>query len=158
MDKPKENRNKKSLWLWGGILLVAVAAVVAVILLVRGAGQDAVGFKTPYCTLEYPANGWEDSLVLSDKQEDGVYAKTFSAQLGEQTYPLFTVYFGKTDKGNLFGSFTDEEHTPVYITCHPLPEGHTLTADQEMQFYTMQDGINVMTEALAKEKGFTTAN
>ena len=152
MGKP--SKNKKALFLWGAILLTLVVAVV-IVLLIRGAGQQAGGIKTPYCTLRYPVKEeWRNSLVLSDRQADGVYEKTFSAQLGENTYPLFTVCFGKTDKGNLFGTFSDEAHTPVYITCYPLPESHTLTADQEMQFYTMQDGINVLTEALASEKGF----
>ena len=156
MDKPKVNKPKKALFLWGGILL-AVVAVAAAVILLSGAGRDVHGFTTPYCTLTYPANedAWgKNCLVLSDHHADGVYEKTFSALLGDETYPLFTVYFGRVDKGNLFGTFSDEAHTPVYILCHPLPEDHPLTADQERQFYEMQDGINVLTEALAKEKGF----
>ena len=158
MDKPKMKWNKKSLWLLVGVG-IAVAAVVTVVLLMNGANTGTNGFDTPYCTLQYPANEeWGNSLVLSDQTADGLYQKTFSARLGDDTYPLFTVYFGETDEGNLFGSFSDEAHTPVSIACYPLSKGHTLTPTQEMQFYAMQDGINVLTEALAKEKGFTVAN
>ena len=152
MEQTKNKAVRRFLWM--SIPVVVMVAIIVAVLLMTGDGQDVTDFATPYCTLEYP-DEWGDSLVVSDRRDGAVYEKTFSAQLGDNTYPLFTLYFGETDKGNLYGHFADEAGTPVYILCYTPPEGHTLTAAQEEQFYAMADGINTVVRSLAANEAFS---
>ena len=139
---------KKVIWLSHAAVLIAGILLVAVLLWGKTEEEPKdLQVETPYCTLTYPAE-WESSLATAEGEENGVYFKTFRAVFSDVTYDLFTLYFGPSSKGTLFGYLKTEENTPVYIECPMLPEDHTLSAEEEAQFYEMMDGINTVVASI----------
>ncbi len=104
--------------------------------------------NTPYGALDYPKE-WREALVVTDREEEGLFAKTFSAQFASARYDLFTVSFGESAGGTLYGYIIAEgEKIPIYIECFLLPEEHGLSEEEESRFYQMLDGINGVVASL----------
>ena len=149
-------------------LIIAVLAVALIVVAViafspkspkdpaGGAGTNVqtVTVKTPYCDLEYPEQ-WKDQMTVKESKVDGVLAESFYAVITGAEYELYTVYFGQSEKGDLFGFIPYEgNNTPVYIECHRMPEQSGLTDDEITQFYTMMEGVNETAQSISSAPGF----
>lgn len=115
---------------------------------------DVIKINTAYCTLQYPSQ-WESYLDIRQEYVEDSTATHFYCLIGQEELRLFTVSFGSTEVGNLFGYLPGENgRVAVYLDCGFLPEGHTLTEEQIQTFYTMLDGINSITQSISAAEGF----
>ncbi len=149
-------------------LIIAVLAVALILVMViafspkspknstggNGTNIPTVTVKTPYCDLEYPKQ-WKDQMTVKETAVDGVLAESFYAVIAGTEYELYTVYFGNSEKGELFGFIPYEgKDTPVYIECHRVPEESGLTDEEITLFYTMMEGVNETTQSISSAPGF----
>lgn len=77
-----------------------------------------VSIDTPYVTLQYPAE-YADYLDNEVRQDDGVYANTFSCVKDGQATVLFTVYFGAPDIGENFGYLNCDGQQVAFTIAFP---------------------------------------
>jgi hypothetical protein len=115
--------------------------------------DDSAVAKTQYCDLKYPEK-WQSQMVIKETTEGDIVSENFYALLGNSEYALYTVHFGKSTKGELFGHISD---VPVYIECHTLPKENTLTDDEKLTYYQMMESINEVTQSIAKANGYVRA-
>ena len=109
--------------------------------------------KTQYCDLKYPEK-WKSQMVIKETTEGDIVSENFYALLGDSEYALYTVHFGKSTKGELFGYVSD---VPVYVECHTLPKENTLTDDEKLTYYQMMESINEVTQSIAKANDYVRA-
>lgn len=115
--------------------------------------NDSAVAKTQYCDLKYPEK-WQSQMVIKETTEGDIVSENFYALLGNSEYALYTVHFGKSTKGELFGYVSD---VPVYVECHTLPKENTLTDDEKLTYYQMMESINEVTQSIAKANGYVRA-
>ena len=148
------------------ILALALAAFAIQALLSSSSASDAedstgaavenptVGINTPYCTLEYPQR-WKDSMSVKESEANGVLAETFYAVISGKEYALYTVYFGDTLVGDLYGYLPYEDtNVAVHIECHKLAESAGLSEEEAMQFYEMIEGVNEIALSISAAPGY----
>lgn len=118
------------------------------------AGSDVIEITTDYCTMYYP-NEWEEYLDIREECVEASVVKHFYCLIADEEYRLFTICFGETEVGNLFGYLpADGGKVAVYIDCSFLPTDHTLTEEQVQTFYNMLDGVNSITQSIAACEGY----
>ena len=147
---------------------VALAAIVLLVLLLlepkTGDGPvsnsvpdlniPTIVVETPYCALQYPQQ-WEEQIRVKESETFGVLAKEFCAIIAEKEYPLYTVYFGDSPVGDLFGYLSRKNDTvSVYIACHSLTDGTTLPEEELLQYYLMMETVNTVSQSIALTPGY----
>ncbi len=152
------------------IAILSVALItVALIAFLPGPEDDSSGdssdgttiptfaIETPYCVLKYPEQ-WKDQMTVKESNADGILTETFCANISGTQYELFTVYFGNSTVGELFGYLpTEGGNIAVYIECHKLPEDHALAENDVSLFYSMIEGVNEVAQSIAATKGYVEA-
>lgn len=120
-----------------------------------GMSVPTITVETPYCVLQYPEQ-WKDQMTMEATSAEGLFAETFYALIAGTRYELYTVYFGNTANGELFGYLDhDGDRVPVYIECHKITDGSALS-DQELSlFYSMMEGVNEVAQSIASAPGYT---
>ena len=111
--------------------------------------------ETPYCVLQYPEQ-WKEQMTVKESAVDKCVAETFYAIIAGNQYELFTIYFGNSTAGELFGYLTnDGNKIPVYIECHKMPQEHSLTESELSLFYAMMEGVNEVAQSISFDDGYS---
>lgn len=115
---------------------------------------STIEFQTPYCTLRYPEQ-WKDQVTVKKSAVDGGLTVTYCAVIAAKQYELFTVCFGESSKGELFGYLPgDGNIIPVYIECHKITEDAGLTEGEQALFYSMMEGVNEVSRSISSTAGY----
>ena len=148
-----------------GIIIAALSAVLlALIVLVvclctkeettEEQNPAQVGISTPYCQLKYPSQ-WEGHMAVEESTNTENTAYMFYAVIGEERYALYTIYFGTSAPGNLFGYLpSDGGAIPVYVDCHDVPDRNAMSESELAQLLSMMEGVNEVTQSIAATPGY----
>lgn len=107
--------------------------------------------ETPYCELKY-SEQWKDQMTVEELFENDIRSYVFYAIIGDERYELYTVHFGNSKCGDLFGYLED---IPVYIECHTITESDSLTESELSRYYTMMEGINDIVQSISNTQGYS---
>lgn len=151
------------------ILIILLAVCIGVIAVLTGirlisdrSAKDSENFemsgktvslKTPYCTLEYPAEAYK-MLKCVDKTEDGVYSKVFYGIIDDTEIELFEVAFGVKEDASLIGYIIhNNEKCPVFVRSAEVDD----ISDRDLQntIYMMQEGINSVIDSITSNENFS---
>ena len=109
---------------------------------------------TPYCELKYPGR-WKDQMEVKELTENDTLSYVFYALVEEKQYELYTVHFGDSEYGDLFGYISfDGEDIPVYIDCHTITDSDALPEAELSQYYSMMEGINDVVQSISSTSGY----
>lgn len=109
---------------------------------------------TPYCELKYPSS-WKEQITFRTFSDKNGLSYCFNAKIDQKEYELFTVYFGNSEKGNLFGYLpADKDDIPVYIYCNNLKDINNISETELSQLYAMMEGINDVAQSIANTTGY----
>jgi hypothetical protein len=121
------------------------------------AGEDRVPLdtvKTPYCDLKYPEK-WKDQMVIKESVADDILAYDFYALIEGKSYALYTVYFGNSGEGELFGTLSGSgKDILVYIDCHSITNSEELKEAELSLFYSMMEGVNEVARSISATPGY----
>lgn len=109
-------------------------------------------FRTPYCTLQYPAV-WKDRVSVEQGEEDvfgiGVYKVRFYGQAeSRQKQLLFSVLFGG-DEGEQLGTVTNDQNETVSVNIQMEELNLSGWPEEDAAaLYAMQEAVNQLIEQL----------
>lgn len=112
------------------------------------AESEEILIETKYGTLYYPGQ-WEDYVSIAQNEEDDKIVVSFTATVGDTSYPLFEVTIGGNE-GTSVGEITDSEGTKrtVYMHADELNEDPNLTEIEQKRLYAMQEDLNYVIDHL----------
>lgn len=114
------------------------------------AAVELLDIETQCGILHYPKE-WENDLVISDSEENGIYNVYFSTNASDETVQLFKVMIC-TDEGDSVGTVTDSDGTVrnVFIDIRDLGDVSGYDEETQNKLFAMQEAVNVLTENLDK--------
>lgn len=165
-EKPKEPRPRRKmksrLPLLLFVLVLLCAAIVVTVVLVRSHNNSTdndllteptetysgVCIDTPAGALYYPEE-WRDKVLV--ETESDPFSATLFADLEKMKVAIFTVYFGESGEGHLFGTAqcTNGERSKVWVEVHDDFILVSALTDEEIQtLYSMQERVNDIIEQI----------
>ena len=170
MKKTKEtSKSSKIVWIITAVLALMAIVVLLIIFLPPKSNDEipdtqsmdskdteapAVALKTPYSVLKYPER-WKDKIAVYESTLDGVLSETFCAVIEGKEYDLYTVYFGNSSRGNLFGYVPhDNSNIPVYIECYNIEDKSVMSENGLLLYYSMMESVNEVSRSISSTRGY----
>ena len=116
--------------------------------------EEVFLIETPYCMLKYPAK-WESLVYYVSATKESSYERTFSATFDDTNVPLYTIAFGKPERGYKLGILkTSDGAIDVYLTNEFDEEiVELLSEENRMKYYQMCEDVNVIVSKLHYDDG-----
>lgn len=104
--------------------------------------------ETNYGNLYFP-DQWQEFLDTNQTEGDGAIAVSFSANINDKEYSLFTITIG-SEEDNPAGTLTASDGTQrnVYVQIEELPVDDALSELEQNRLYAMQEDINYLLDSL----------
>lgn len=104
--------------------------------------------ETDYGNLYFP-DQWQEFLVTNQTEGDGTIAVSFSANINDKEYSLFTITIGG-EEDNPAGTLTASDGTQrnVYVQIEELTADDALSESEQNRLYAMQEDINYLLDSL----------
>ena len=118
--------------------------------------NEDIIIETPYCTLSIPYTFSELVAVERDETE-AADSYIFSAVLGEQNVPVYTIRFTESSdgvSGNLFGTLKAEGGS-VRVFYEAFSPDDSIQEEDLEAFYSAQETINDIFASIKAAPGFT---
>lgn len=110
--------------------------------------QYEIVIETEYGDLYFP-DQWKEFLVTDQTEGENTVEVSFSAQINEETYSLFTITIGG-DADTPAGTLTSSDGTQrnVYVQIEEIQESNLLDESEQNRLYAMQEDINYLLDSL----------
>lgn len=104
--------------------------------------------ETPYGNLCFPKQ-WNEFLKVEQRKENETVVVSFSAEIRDEQFPLFTVSIGNGE-GEPAGTISDVDGTQhhVYVYIEEIQESESLSESEQKRLYVMQEDINYLLDNL----------
>lgn len=109
---------------------------------------EDIAIHTEYGDLHYSAQ-WKEFLLTEQSTKGETVEVVFSAQINDESFPLFNIVIGNED-GNPAGTILADDGTQrnVYVHMKEIVESDTLNEDEQNRLYAMQEDINYLLDSL----------
>lgn len=110
--------------------------------------RDEMAIETSCGNLYFPSE-WEDFLKIDQKEEDTTVSVSFSAEISNEIFPLFTIVIGD-DEGEPAGELSDHDGTKqnIYVHIEEISASESLSESEQKRLYVMQEDINYLLDRL----------